>query len=93
MMRRGIDRMVADVLNEAKKRRVAPTRLGACCSVNYTLVDAIIKSGLLRVEHTENGKVTVLTDKGLQALSGYETFRSHLSDFYELFWGGASQMK
>lgn len=84
MMRRGVERMVADVLAEAKKRRAAPTRLAAHCSVNYNLVDAMIKSGLLKVENNVNGKVTVMTETGVKALSSYESFRAHLSDFYNL---------
>jgi len=90
-MRRGVERMVADVLAEAKRRRLPPTRLGAHCSINYTFVDAMIKGGLLRVEHAENGKVTVLTEKGLHALTGYESFRSQLSDFYKLLHGSSQE--
>jgi len=86
-MRRGIERMVGDVLTEAKQKRLAPTRLGARCSVNYNFVDGMIKSGLLRVEQTRNGKVTVLTDKGLQALAEYESYQLRLSDFYKQFNG------
>jgi len=87
VMRRGIERMVADVLAEAKQRKLAPTRLRACCSVNYNIVDAMIKSGLLRVEHTRNGKFAVLTEKGSRALENYESFQVQMSDFYKLLYG------
>jgi len=79
--------MVRDVLTEAKHKRLAPTRLGARCSVNYNFVDGLIKSGLLRVEQTRNGKVTVLTEKGLQALVEYESYQLRLSDFYKQLHG------
>lgn len=66
--------MVGDVLTEAKQRKLAPTRLGARCGVNYNFVEGLIRSSLLGVEHTRNGKVTVLTEQGLRALSDFESY-------------------
>jgi len=65
-MHSGIEHTVGDMIIEAKHKTLAPTKLGARCSMNYSFVDGLIKSGLLRVEQRRKGKVTVLTEKGLR---------------------------